>query len=154
MPRRDHVLLGSTSFYNEGEDVLSKTMLMTHTSGTSETQYVYFFIDLGTTDDGSPWEDPLYMVGWTVNFGLAGFVHHVVLHGCTDKKPAQDPQRSGGYMPSGPTAMAQLRKGCGAYIATAELGQHEYALPRDVATPLGPGTQIRRLLAQVIPRFA
>lgn len=129
---------------------MSKTFVMQHNMSTAETQYIAFPHNLGTLDDGSAWQDTLYMVGWSVDVGHMEYVHHMVVYGCPEElDPEMQP-----YDERDPELERNPRTddlNCRKWVALWGPGADQYSVPPHVAQPVGPGTPHRAFFVQVTP---
>lgn len=134
-----------TSFWNEGEQRLSREYVMSWALSTEETQYVSFPFNLG--QDGQPLSDAEYLVGWTATIGTIEYVHHFVVYGCDRELEASELEPFNELTRENYARRDEM--GCSTEIAIWAPGLNVYSLPSDVALPLGPGTSFRAMAVQV-----
>eukprot|EP00873_Tetraselmis_striata_P001969 jgi/Tetstr1/422233/TSEL_013085.t1 len=146
LPQSNIITADSVNFHNEEEEVLSKTYVMERNVTTAETQYISFPFNVGSLDDGAPWQDTLYLVGWTVDVGQLDYVHHVIVFSCPEELPPML-QRFDEHEHDDNPRSDEFE--CNDWVVIWGPGQDEYSLPHDVAMPLGPGTPHRAFMIQV-----
>ena len=113
--------------YNDGEPQITMTMSMTHELSGVKTEYINYPFQFEV--DGKQVEDPLYIVGFSVNINHTENVHHFVGHFCPRDHDSFEKF-------SEFTGMRQKLK-CSTQMFAWAPGQDRVAWPLDAAIPIG-----------------